>query len=330
MNNASGLGLLALCLSGTWVTSASAQQTFGVSAFGTLESQAFNYEGGNSSIDIVRDARVLDSAGYVAAPYLIGARTQAFGTENTIQNGSPVTLVQSSHAAVAANASLGSLHGTAGVDASISGSTDARLTHSYSELTANWADTFMFASTNPLGSDFTLGLFLDDIMSTSYGVDGDANGGYVLTSAFAGIRLQSSLQNSSTFGPTLNVAESFSQGVTNGIVASLLTPERRVATANFHVDGFRTVTIVGTMRLQADVEGVTGTAGVEASNTAQFFLSTNDPEAFYTTTSGTVYASFPESITPVPEPFQYAQILAGLAAVTTVVRRRRGRGRTAQ
>ena len=241
------------------------------------------------------------------------------GNEHTVLAGKVVDLAQAADADLAIKVEIGALHGSAGADASTSGSTDPVSTVAQAKMTMGWFDTVTFHTTSSTGSDFILGLTLNDSLSTSLGPDAFLGDSFAAATVSGLIRVLYTFGGTAVPGGFLGVQDIFSQRAGSTFVS---TPSARSVTTMLHAFDGQTYVITGQMDLSAKVSEATGTAGASAMDTALFQLSTLDAGASYTAASGTIFATGPEVMAPVPEPSELALMLAGLSAMVFTGRRR--------
>jgi len=218
----------------------------------------------------------------------------------------PTLLPQEADAMLQATATIGALHAVARVS---SNSSDApSVTSAQVMLTLQWSDTVTFHT--PTGSaDFTATLVLDDIISDTQ-VNGAINGS---ATAFVEDNLPFSLGGSIPFDSIIDTTDA------RAPVDS--------KSATIHVVDGQQVTFTGELEVVAFAND-TASVAVDASDTAGFFLTTNDPDASYSTASGT---RFDPTTAPVaaPEP-PSAALLAGALFSTFCLLRFVGRRRPAR
>ncbi len=300
----------------------SANPSFGVAIGGTAEASATNVDPfapgdlSHSQINSLGPVVLQQTSSQAATGALARANIQAINGTQVLEQ------PQASDADIAAIVQVGALHGTASSDASVSSSTDAVLTYAFSRLSITWFDTVTFHTADPLGSDFNLGLTLNDDVSTSFGADLRIRpDSFAFASALGRIFVMN-VQSGGSPIPTLNVQDQVRQTVDGLFITS---PPAHTVTATLHALDGQSFVIQGSMDLIANISTATGTAGASAMDTALFELSSSDPEASYSTASGTVFATMPEIIPGVPEPSKFALLLAGLGVmgVMGVMGRRR-------
>lgn len=243
----------------------------------------------------------------------------ARGNIGAVISGQVVEQPQASDASIAAISEIGALHGTAGSDASVSGSTDAIGTTAFSHLIVTWFDTVTFFTANSFGSDFDLGLTLNDGVSTSLVASPLLRGG---SFAFASASSLITVMNTLSGGPATGVLYVEDRALQNPDGSVINGPSARTVTTTLHALNGQSFVIRGSMELTANISTATGTAGASAMDTALFELSSLDATASYRTASGTMFATAPESISAVPEPSSIALMLAGIGAICSLGRRR--------
>jgi len=296
-----------------------ADSGFGVGVSGTATASATNVDPFHPN-DPFHSQLASLGTGFLAQTSLHAATgAVARGNIRAVIDGQVVEQPQASDSSIAAVSEIGALHGTAGSDASVSGSTDAVNTTAFSRLFVAWFDTVTFFTANPFGSDFHLGLTLNDGVSTSLVPDPFLRGG---SFAFASASSLITVMNTLSGNPTTRVLYVEDRASQNPDGSVINGPSARTVTTTLHALNGESFVIRGSMELTANISTATGTAGASAMDTALFELSSLDPTASYRTASGTMFATAPESISPVPEPSSIALMLAGLGAIGSLGRRR--------
>lgn len=302
--------------------SASTKATNGVSYGSTFTSQ---YQDFGSAYD--RD--------YVPSGFSGRADAASRGTALPYPQ-SPSDGRQAADATAAGSVSYGALHGAAIGDTSI-GEQYVYNTVAQAGFGAVWYDTLVFHTTNAAGVDFHYSLTLADGLSTT--IAPNALGNYTSNSTLAVIEAAASaaLNVLPPDGNNRNyhIGDEFLQygaatSTTPGPLVQNLAPARTVG-GTLHVDDGDVVGFQQFFGVSIYVGNVNGLASAIANDTAYFNLFSNDPDAWYTAASGTLYATSGDPdlgpiVTPppggtVPEPSIVALMLAGLGA--SVVERRR-------
>ncbi|HVS72119.1 MAG TPA: PEP-CTERM sorting domain-containing protein [Phycisphaerae bacterium] len=214
-------------------------------------------------------------------------------------------------------AEIGALHSTISAfsDAGGADSIDADgVANAHAADTVKWGDVLRFTSSNPVGSKFTLELSLE-VAVTPEGnfTTGDAVFGGFFTGEVSASAVIHGLPNMPLTTLGLGVTKSLHA---DGTVINDSTAPTEAVT--FFVPGGGGVAISVDATLQADAFANLGDgqAVIDAGNTAQFVVFSDDPLASYTADSGTVFATAPE----VPEPATVGVLVMG--AVVMVGRRR--------
>jgi hypothetical protein len=226
-------------------------------------------------------------------------------------------LSQTAEGHVEDSVQIGKMHATvSAVDNSGAGTTSDNYgfvrCHSTDDL--QWSDNVYFHSGNPSGSDFTLTLSLDDAITVLGGFQLFEDGG------FEGVADASiSILSDSSFMPTptpinlLRIVDKRTITSTNTRIDQ--PPSNRSVSFTFHLVGDGRLHLLGDLSAQAIGDGGIGQILVNASNTANFNITTDDPLASYTTDSGTIFT--PDA----PEPASLS-LLATTAALLLAKRRR--------
>ena len=296
-----------------------ADSGFGVGALGAAIGSATNVDSFQPN-DVDRSQFASLGTGLLAqTSFQATTGALARGNIRAILSGHAIDQPQASDASIAAVSEIDALHGTAGSDALVSGSTDAVATTAFSHLFLVWFDTVTSFKADPSGSDFHLGLTLNDGFPTSLGADPFVRASsFAFASALSRITVTNALGGGSATD-ALSVEDRASQNPDGSAISA--SPARTVTTTLHALNGQSFVTR-GSMELTANINTATGTAGARAMDTALFELSSLDLNASYRSASGTVFATAPKSISPVPESSTLALILAGLGAIGSLGRRR--------
>jgi hypothetical protein len=216
-------------------------------------------------------------------------------------------IVQRADASVSGTATIGALHADLNASANDGNHPTGGLNFGQAAIGVQWSDTVFFQTSRPGGSDFTVSLALDDLISFS--------------SIFAG--------NSTSFESGTAVANATMNGVfllgvqdTANQSAATHPPSFTVSTT-IHVVGGESVVFGGTLELRGKVSDAISSVEVDADDTALFTLFSADPDASYTTASGVSFLPV-VTTTTVPEPTSAALLMVGLTGLAGL---RRGTGR---
>jgi hypothetical protein len=280
-----------------------AAPVFYVSIGGTPLTQAETFDGTNHGED------------QHSSPFSSGQLSQSSASSGLVSSSSAGEFFnistqtyepQEAEASYSGTASIGALHATAAASSTISGLESSSTAATLNRLELFWHDTVTFQTSNPRGSDFTLGLFLNDTISTTLS-DG---AGFVLGTAQAILEINS--------GPIVDVLSI--TDTTKQTAAQILSvpPASRDMIYLLHVMNGEIYSFTGGLYLTAVANDSDSSVSIDAANTALFSLYSADPAASYFTASGVTFAT--------AEPSTWALCISaaiGMASFGWLNRRRR-------
>jgi PEP-CTERM motif-containing protein len=281
---------------------ASALGPFSVNIAGTPTAHAIIFDGSHVSSD---DHSTPFASGDLARTTLASGVVSAAARGHAFDGTSHLDLPQETDAFFDATATIGSLHASATADVNNGGffSAGSGTSAVLNFLLLSWTDTVTFRTGNPAGSDFRLGLHLDDRIGISSSLLSPVSSSFLAGTAFAGV----SSGPSGVAGPLLlSVSDVISRRASGDTVNR--SPTDTVTTV-MHMHNGDVLLLTGWLRMSVGASNAIGSVQVDAANTALFMLSTDDPLASYTTASDTVFA------TSVPEPAIVVLALAGFGVV---------------
>ena len=237
---------------------------------------------------------------------------------------------QAADASSGVQATMGGLRAKVGADNTVSDYLGiAQFAQGAAGAGASWHDVVTFHTSNPLGSDYTVSVTLDDALSTSLAPSQITNGAnYYVTGTESGASAEMIFNLDDARGSTVaNLV------INDGLVENLLhadpvtglpgltqsPPPSRTLTATFHIFDGTVLSFDQRLDVHAHVYQGNGTAGANAEDTAFLDLSTTDAAAWYVADSGTVYATagdpFAVGVSPVPEPGEWALLMGGFGLI---------------
>jgi hypothetical protein len=213
-------------------------------------------------------------------------------------------ILQRAGASVSGTATIGALHAVLNASANDDNHPTGGLNFGQAAIGVQWSDTVFFQSFRPGGSDFTVSLALDDLISFSSIFTGNS------TSFESGTAVANATMNGVFL---LGVQDTANQsGATH--------PPSFTVSTTIHVVGDEAMVFGGTLELRGKVSDADSSVEVDADDTALFTLFTNDPDASYTTASGVRFDPVVTTST-VPEPSSVALLMVGLTGLAGLRRR---------
>jgi hypothetical protein len=235
----------------------------------------------------------------------------------------PLAGRQVGEASLFAYASFGGLRGAISAQTAVNNYIN-NLTGAGGQLEETWNDTVTFHTASASGADFNFSITLDDGLGTTL----TQGMGYARNSSASAGAISYFFINGGG-DPFLSVIDGQNDYVPSGgtgpatPLSNRNHPAQRTVSALVHVYDGEQLNLVQTLRIQAGVNGG-GSAYADASDTAFFNLSSSDASASYTAASGTVYLASgdPFAVSAVPEPAEWALMVAGVGAIGWLSRRR--------
>jgi len=220
---------------------------------------------------------------------------------------SGVQFQQRADASFSGTASIGALHAVVAASTDTNHAPTNGLTEAQASTLLTWSDTVFFQSSRVGGSDFTISLTLDDLISF-------ANSFARTSTSFASGRVVAQVTKNGGF---FLVAQDLATQT------AISHPFSLTDSATLHVVGGETLTFTGTLELDGTVSDAVDSINLNASDTALFTIFSADPDAAYGTASGVRFT--PDVTAAVPEPSSWALLLVGFAGLAGLRRHLRGR-----
>ncbi|HVX83532.1 MAG TPA: PEP-CTERM sorting domain-containing protein [Phycisphaerae bacterium] len=307
----------AACVAAVTSTAPTAFSSYYVSDYETIYSQAGVDDSANGTTQQTRN--LFSDTGQLQQLSLTNAMdTNAAGT--VYQYPGPA-VAQTTEGHIESTAEIGKLHSTVTSIATsnmVSSGVMGVATMSATDE-ARWSDAVHFHTTNPTGSNYTLTLTLDDTI--------DVAGQYALyengineADVHAVIVFDHDLSKNvsqDVLNQSLSVLD-YHRYVEENDVTEDDRPPQRTVSMTVHVNDGAILVIDAYLETLADAEGGNTQVLVNAGNTANFNITTDDPLASYSTDSGTIFT--PEAT---PEPASLGLLGAGIAMLA--LRRRTAR-----
>jgi hypothetical protein len=285
----------ALCLAPS-VTHAS----YYVSDSATVSSQAgTTLVAGNPDLGVAAfDSHTYNSGNLFQTSVFNSTSSNVIGSSYSFDYTNPVLLSQSARSNIEDTATIGALHvtlssysntGTDGVVHYNSGDAQSRASD-----TVVWSDNITFYSPTPGGSDFILSLTLDDAIDVTGAFAANETGFF---SGQAVARLYVTNTANMTFVPYPLLAVVDSHAINSNPTLNVNSPPpSNTVSFTLHVNSYASGTFMSELDSYANAVEGDGQSLVNAGDTALFTIYSPDPNAYYTTDSGTLFA------TSVPEP----------------------------
>lgn len=271
---------------------------FFVAASGNTLSEVLNFDGVSSPVPAVDQASFssgnLSQLSVSAGPIASSLSGDVFSLFTHLH------YLQEADAFFTGTATIGALHASVIAASNASGFNTGGITGASSNVDLRWSDTVSFQTSKPGGSDFTVSLNLDDVISTSITFPQNTSNGFVSGT----VRARVDLNGGQFLGIFDGVGQGFNRFTSN-------RPASYTQSTTLHVFNDEVVTFAGTLGLTGGASEAVASVAVDASDTARFLLYTDDPAASYTTVSGVTFGT-PAAV---PVPAALALFGCGLAAL---------------